>query len=230
MVTIMLTATTLPSFYSCPKKQEARQETIINLYHQYFQTSLPKEKQYWTMCGTHGHDGVFAEGSELGQILHEKLITPDQFFGVDNNPSIIDNNKLSYPGVNWICDDFFVAMKKQNKYFYYNPGIVNADFISMPHKSISITSQIMYFLDDIKCHNVMLISNMMLVNPHDRGGDYIRKTKADSNKVIRLFEKNEIFDTVWRNGNWKIHPENYKYGGTGEKSRTTMGTFIFIKN
>ena len=37
--------------WSCPKKQEARSQTIIEQYQIHFGQKLPPNKQYWAICG-----------------------------------------------------------------------------------------------------------------------------------------------------------------------------------
>jgi hypothetical protein len=126
---------TLPKFYNCPKKIKARHQTIIAPYKTIFQNSLPQNKQYWTMCSNHSDEqGNFQPHSELGQLLEESLITENQFYGVDIEPNIIQLNKLAKPNVNWINDDFLRAMQKAFKENNFNPGVVNADLISLKHR------------------------------------------------------------------------------------------------
>ena len=69
--------------YTFSKKLTAREETIIKYYRRVFHESLPKEKQYWSMCAQCAQNGKLIPGTELDQVLKEGLITPDQFHGVD---------------------------------------------------------------------------------------------------------------------------------------------------
>lgn len=219
----------LPNFASCPKKYHAREETIIGMYRKYFARSIPEGKQYWTMCGPHTKDGVFQQGSELGQLLQEKFITEEQFFGVDIQKEIIEQNKTAKPKVNWINDDFLHAMKVAYKEGNFNPAMINADFISLKERGSAIASQIMSFLEEIDCQDILFVSNIMLTNPHAFGGTKLADIEINGDAVISEFERWKAFQYVWSTGNWGIHPQFYVYNGTGKQSRTIMGTFIFIR-
>jgi hypothetical protein len=220
---------TLPNFTSCPKKHHAREETIISMYRKNFSHSIPEGRQYWSMCGPHTKDGVFQEGSELGQLLQYELITAKQFYGVDIEKEIIEQNEKAKPEANWIHDDFLHSMKFAYKKGMFFPSVVNADFISLKERGTAITSQIMSFLEDIRCSDVLLVSNIMLTNPHSIGGAKMIDVKMIGDAIISDFEKWKAFQYAWGTGNWDIHPEFYVYNGTGKKSRTVMGTFVFTR-
>lgn len=220
---------TLPNFSICPKKYHAREETIIGMYRDYFAHSVPEKKQYWTMCGPHTKGEVFQTGSELGQLIRSEFITEEQFYGVDIEKEIIEQNKAVKPEVNWIYDDFLHAMKVSHKEGKFNPAVINADFISLKERGSAITSQIMSFLEDIDCKDVLLVSNIMLTNPHALGGTKLADINIDGDAVVLEFERWKAFQYTWGTGNWSIHPEFYVYNGTGKQSRTIMGTFIFIR-
>lgn len=219
----------LPNFSACPKKYHAREETIIGMYRKYFVHSIAESKQYWSMCGPHIKDSVFQAGSELGQLLQEEFITEEQFFGVDIQKEIVEQNKSVKPEANWIHDDFLHAMKVAYKEGNFNPAVINADFISLKERGSSITSQIMSFLEEIDCQDVLLVSNIMLTNPHELGGTKLADIEIDGDAVVSEFERWKAFQWAWSTGNWSIHPEFYVYNGTGKQSRTIMGTFIFFR-
>ena len=218
----------LPNFYACPRKHAAREENIGNMYRKYFQDPVPEDEQYWSMCGTHEKNGVFQQGSELGQLLECNLIKEYQFHGVDIEEEIINRNRESKPEVNWINDDFLHAMKTECIQDNFNPAIINADFISLKEKGSAITSQIMSFITEIKLDHVLLVANIMLTNPHALGGKKPEEVKIDPDTIVSEFERWNSFQYAWSSGNWSIHPEFYIYNGTGRQSRTIMGTFIFI--
>lgn len=217
----------LPHFSICPKKYIARYETIISLYQKLFSNSLPAQKQYWTMCGLHVENGEFQKGSELAQILESGLIQKQQFYGIDIDSTTIEANSIVIPDVKWIEDDFFSAMKKAYKNQCFNPGIINADLLSMKTKGCAVVSQILDFIQDINIEDCMLICNLMLVNPHHHGGRRLDTASIDASEIISEFEKNVSFVSAWNKGNWKLYPDFYVYCGTGDRSRTLMGTFVF---
>lgn len=220
---------TLPDFYACPKKYHAREETIIGMYRKYFANSIPEDKQYWTMCGQHAKNGVFQPGSELGQLLQTEFLSADQFYGVDIVEEVISQNQAAKPEANWIHDDLLHAMKTACKEDNFHPAVINADLISLKERGSSMTSQIMSFLEDIDCPNVLLVANIMLTNPHALGGKKLADIEISSDTFIAEFERWKAFQYVWATDNWRLHPEFYVYNGTGKRSRTIMGTFIFIR-
>ena len=221
---------TLPTFHSCPKKLIARKETIINVYRELFHNKVPINKQYWTMCGLHANeDKTFANGSELGQILKEELITEDQFFGIDINPEVIELNKQSKPTVNWINNDLLKEMKKAYFNNNFNPAIINADLIFLQKRGTRFASQILSFLQDTKINNLFIVCNIMLTNPRSEGWKLFSGFEFDTDTTIKEFEKSIAFQYVWNSGDWKLYPRVYDYNGTGKQSRTALRTLIFYK-
>lgn len=215
-------------YQCCPKKERAREETIMNIYRKYFHDSLPSDKQYWTMCSGHtNEDGSFSYGSELGQLLRSNFISPEQFFGVDIVKDIIVKNDIALPTANWLYGDFVQVMKKQYKEDTFNPAIINADFISMNKKSSKVTSGILEFLSYIDCKDVMVIANVMYTNPYS--GKRVALDKIDGDLLLEEYKKHAEFHYAWNKG-WSIHPRVYSYEGTGENSNTIMSTLIFYRN
>lgn len=222
----------LPEFYICPKKYHAREQSIIGIYREYFSYNIPKNNQYWTMCGPHAKNGVFQSGSELGQLTKSGIISEDQFYGVDIQKEIIDQNNAAKPKANWIHGDFQEVISNYIENKNFSPAIVNADFISMKEYGVQETSEIMELLEENDSRNVMLISNIMFNNPHQHGV-FDKEDEKEISKaidsVVSEFENRKFFRSVWSTGNWDTHPECFVYNGTGKKSRTVMGTFIFFR-
>ena len=117
--------------YISSKKIVARKETIINQYKEIFNLpSLPKDKQYWTLCASNStNSGEILPGGELHQMLHFGLIKSEQFFGVDIVNLIIEKNKIVIPNANWFNGDLYEIMVKENKYGRFSPGIINCDIL-----------------------------------------------------------------------------------------------------
>lgn len=212
----------------CPRKAEARKSTIVEMYRTYFSESLPETKQYWTMCGPHARNGVFIEESEMGQVLKAGLIKPHQFIGVDIDEEIIAENRIARPDVLWIHDDFLKAMTVSFAKGLFKPGVINADFICLKERGSFRASEIMALLEDIDCRGVMLVANIMLMNPHTDGNKSL-DAMGNGKSVIKEFERWSSFQYAWGMGKWVIHPEFYTYRGTGKNSHTTMGSFVFAR-
>ena len=221
-----LTQTNLPNFCMCPRKHEARYKTIIEAYRELFFQKVPLGEQYISLCGTHvDKEGNFHQGSELGQLIEEGLITENQFIGIDREEKVIIANRNAKPDVCWMHSDFLKALRHIEP---LNPGIINADFISMKERAIATASQVMDYVHDIK-KNILLVCNIMLTNPHAFGGKHLEDIKINSEDIIKEFEKNGSFQYAWSSEEWDFYPNFYVYNGTGRKSRTIMGTFILFK-
>lgn len=219
---------TLPKFYGCPVKKQARQDTIINIYRELFHNSLPKDKQYWTMCSMQTDDKAnFQEGSELGQMLSSGLLKEEQFYGVDIVEPYIINNRKAKPNAHWFCKDFLTQMKIAHKEGWYNPAIIFADLLHMKSRASLVASEILLFLESRNIKDVMLVTNIMLTNPHAR--IQIKESEAieEANSIVGEFYQWKEFRMAWREGVWKDYPEYYLYKGTGTRSATRLATFIF---
>ncbi len=208
--------------WSCPKKQNARFETISKQYREHFTNSLPEEKQYWTMCGQCSTPtGEPLDGSEPIQMLNEGLIVPEQFRGVEVNSAIHESNSKALPELTFINDDFYRAMTTAAHEGRFNPGVVNADFPATPSSSTAYVAKIMALLT-ATASDLILVINMIL-----RMRYYKRK---DGDFIINRMNKYASFRHAWEHGNWELGDEYFEYNGAGNTgSRTYMGSLIFIK-
>jgi len=218
-----------PTFASCPKKLDARKTTIIDVYRQHFGRSLPADKQYWTMCASQiDACGELSSESELGQMFGEELITKDQFYGIDIKEDVIASNRMAAPECNWLEGDFFSTMEDAYASGNYNPGIINADFVTMIWKSAPIVSGVMAFLSDIGMTDVMVVANVMATNPYGSGRipvDFV----PDFDEISGEYLKNAVYRRAVSQGDWTLHPELFYYWGTGDRSKTVMSTYCFVK-
>lgn len=220
----------LPRFYSCKKKYQARFQTIIEMYRHYFGRKMPLNRQYWTMCGLNSDDnGNLQKQSELGQMLESGLIIPKQFCGVDINKETISLNKMADKNAHWFNKDFVSQMKIAKKEGWFTPSLINADLINLPQKGVQKIAEIMSFITDCDINNVLLVGNLMLTNPHAKIQiseiEAYRRAKA----VPLLLSKQIAFKYAWNSRQWKNYPQCYVYKGTGRKSHTYLATYIFVK-
>lgn len=208
-------------YAACPKKLEARQQTIIDKYRQYFTNELPENKQYWTMCATHTNGKTILDGCELDQMLKSGLIQIEQFHGVDIEGSIIQENKRIIPQANWYCGDFYRTMVDNKNKNRFNPGIVNCDHLKMPHSGgAEYVSRCLAFLADLT--NLIFISNLILSPP--RG-----KAECTTEEYLEMLYKYPQFQYSIQKG-WQYESQIYVYNGTGVKSKTILGSMVFYKN
>jgi len=207
--------------WSCPKKLEARRQTIIEPYKDIFGESIPADKQYWAMCGQCSIGGKPLEDCEIDQVSKAGLITPDQFHGVEINPAIHKLNEQGWPDANWYCGDFYGQMKEACADENFNPAIVNADLISMPDRGVGYFADIMSFLSSV-VDETMLVANMVM--EYKRFPDRNR----DMEFVMQQLNKQDQFQKALKNKNWTLYKKQYyAYNGTGEESKSVMGSLIF---
>lgn len=200
--------------WSCKKKIEARQVTIIDSYKDIFcLEQLPFNKQYWTLCGQCVEDKNLVEYCEYDHIVNkENLITSDQWYGVDWNKEVTQANKIIGQGT-WLMEDIEVALSNS---LIFNPGIINLDYTAMYNLNISQLARIM---------NMCIVPNVMIVY------NTIQKYRGAQISIDSL--KKELLtdchlSTAIKRGNWRVYDKCFTYKGTG-KTPCNLATFIFYK-
>jgi hypothetical protein len=210
---------------SCPRKANARRDTIINIYKDLFSKSLPNNKQYWTLAGPcFDNKGNLGTNSEICQLTEAGLIFARQYHGIDNSEEIIEKNKITAPGANFYYGDFITQIQIESENPNFNPGIIHADYTRLKETVVIDTSNIVYLIENINISDVMIVMNFPWNNPYS--GAF--KGEITPQDVINLLKNNQRFNNSW-NERWLIYPKCYTYGGTGDKSKTTMVTFILIR-
>ena len=204
--------------WNCPKKIEAREQTIILPYQEFYgRKSIPKNKQYWTMSGSYENKHGDPIEGEFHQLKKSGLITDNQFHAVDINEGTISKNEKHYPNLNWYCSDFLTAMEECSIDGNFSPEIVNCDNVRMMEKGTRYLVNVLMFLRD-NSDKVMVISNLMLNSSY-------RKTVINTGQDM-IDEILSIYDLDV----WNVFPYCYKYHGSGAKARTWMGSLVLIKN
>jgi hypothetical protein len=205
-----------------PKKVQSRHEAIISAYQKHTgNSSLPADKQYWTICGAHyskTDTGFCPVKGELGQLLDEHFITENQFHGVDINPEIIEKNRLFYPNINWFCGDFCDTIEEHIVNGKFNPGFINFDTPMQTKFGIRHLKRLMQLIDHNIHDGLVLSANFMLNNP------YRSRKGIDGVQAIE-----HLLKIYYVPDHWTLDPEYYRYYGTGDRSHSVMGTFIFVK-
>jgi len=217
----------LPEFY-CKRKTTARTKTIIDIYRKYFDDSIPNDRQYWTMCASQVKNNKLQENSELGQMLHSKLINANQFYGVDIDKDVIVKNRKIIPEATWINNDFKTAMQQYQIKSNFNPAIINADFICMGTRAVPRSSEILSFVADIDVNNILMIANIMVTNPYEHKFYTEEDIFESSDKIFEQYKKNKSFLYAVSQG-WKIHEDYYVYPGSGKNVGTFMTSYMFYK-
>lgn len=194
--------------YATPNKHAARQATIIEPYREQFGQTAPG--QYWTMCAR--------GGAELSQVIDAGLIEPGQFHGVDHDARVIEANRAEFPEIAWHDSDFYYAMVNAGRKF--QPSIVNADLVEMPALGAPYIAKIMSLLTATKT-DMLLVTNFVIATRHHP------EVKFD--QIVEALECCPPYRLAMRSGLWE-NVLYYRYGGTGLRARTLMGSLVFTKH
>ena len=184
--------------WSCPKKQAARTETIL--------ANGPVVNQYWSMAGL-----STTPGCEVDQILKAGFIRPKQFHGVEINREIHDANVAAWPTLAWHHGDFFQVM---HQYEGFNPSLVNADLFQTVDTAADYIARILGLLEPF---DAVLIANFIMEH---------RGYRSDPDHVLKRLAQCQQFRHAMQSG-WGYDGRCYLYPGTGNRSRTIMGSFVF---
>ena len=161
--------------------------------------------QYWSMAG------YCTPGGELDQILSTGFIQPEQFHGVEITKDIYDANRLAYPDVSWHHGDFLKVMQHADA---FNPSLVNADLLQTIDTAAEYISSLLYLLTPF---DSTLIANIIMKH---------RWYRTTIEHVLQKLTSCQQFRYALNEG-WTHDNRCYLYPGTGTRSRTVMGTFIF---
>jgi hypothetical protein len=207
--------------YTSAKKTDARSETIIKQYRQHFGYTIPRNQQYWSICGLCvTDDGSLISMSEPSQLIQSNLIVPEQFHGVDRSGYVFQKNK-QYRQSRWYNEDFLVAMYEANNEDNFHPAVVNVDTKLMPEKGTALLARIMAFLSDLDLeHGVLVVGNFILRNRH---------MEVPASDIGSRLSERPQFETAVRSKEWSWDDQCFVYYGT-RSNRTKMGSKIFILN
>lgn len=205
--------------YSCPKKLEAREETIIKSYRKFIgPNSIPSNKQYWTICAAQYNDeGKLLKGCEYDQLTKSGLIKPEQFYGVEMNENIHVNNVLLKLPCHFINDDFLTSMRVHQQLGIFNPAIVNFDTLLMPSRGVKQFENILWFLSDTET-----IKDVLVI------GNFIVEQRRCQRSPYEIFER---MNKTLLSSHFKLkyHDRPYVYAGSGNDDRTWMASVILWK-
>jgi len=207
------------SWGSCPKKQESR-DIIIQSYKYYSgHTKLPKNKQFWSLCGECVKNSKLISNSEPDQFIKSGIILPYQYHGVEINEDIYNINR-QYEGINWYNGDFYKVIMNTPK-SHFNPGIIHFDTTQFPEQTIITFRRIISWINFRKIKKVMVVYNINL-------SSYMAKHKRSQHQMEEVVFGDINLRKYLKEG-W-ILPEQYtSYPGTGNQSCSNMISLIFYK-
>lgn len=207
--------------YNNPIKIKSRQDTIIDQYQLLFQSSIPEDEQYWTMCN-HVHYDMSLEGKELGQILDSNLIKPEQFHGVEIRPEIhVKNLEIldKYP-IHVYNGNILDVMQSNFQERNFNPAIVNLDMMWEPHVAMHelALDTIQFLTECLPNKRIMLVLNFVAkpwCSPH----------KWTGQESLEMMLEEPYLKECFANGWWSMSDKAYEY----KAQKTDMITVLMIK-
>lgn len=199
----------MPKYYSLKEKILAREKQIGIWRSLTGHSSIPKGKQYWTLCNFQPPD---CKGTEIVQLRDMGVIVSDsQFFGVDYDEAIILQNKKWHPDANWVCAYWEDGIRSVDN---FDPSLIYLDMTSF-----ASTEKVLYCINSTmhRCKKgTVLLVNLMLNDP--RSSRFF-----DASYIITALPKTVPSLELEK---WNQKVESFTYNATGY---TEMKTFVFFK-
>lgn len=199
-------SSTHPAFHANEQKTKAREQVVVAYQKITGQHSIPKDRNYWTLCSWQPN----SRGAEIIQLVSCGLLDKSQFCGVDydlKDEGIIKFNKENHPEANWFRGDWLEVIDEH--YEHFRPALIYLDYTrtvksAQAHRCVARTMNM--------CPSgTVLAANLMLSDGHSR-----RRFTPD------LLIKNLNSYLVYPQ-DWQCFSVYYAY----KMSRTEMGTYIF---
>jgi hypothetical protein len=196
-----------PIYHKSSYKLNAREQNAIAYERLTKVHSIPKDRQYWTLCNSQPLDA----GSEIVQMVNLGACKKEQFHGVDRDEAIIEQNKIWHPTANWHFGDWIEVIEG---YEDFNPALVYLDSTSFAdHRvALNLTVRTMFLCP----RGTVLIVNAMLNDPRSSKQFDPDKLVYDLRSEVPSMELNK----------WDTTVSNFQYSATG---RTYMISYVFYK-
>jgi hypothetical protein len=139
-----------------------REVCLIDAYHKkYGVKRIPKDRQYWTLCGNHVLNDKVLRHAELPSLLKAKLISQSQFWGVDDSQDIIERASQLYPKANWVCDEFTQAVRTALNTDQFKPAVVHLDTTSSSQIAVDMLRKTMAYIELSGVQHCMVVVNII---------------------------------------------------------------------
>lgn len=196
--------------YNSSQKIKARSENIAVFRKLTGQQSVPKHRQFWTLCNRQPQN----DRAEIMQLVNSGFLTKEQFHGVDRDEEIIKNNAIWHPTANWHYGDWMEVVQSFVRLDQFNPAMVYLDTTSFADHFIA--SNMVLGTMMLCPPNTLLLANLMLNDP--RSSNRFDPTKLIHN-INHQIPPQEI-------SKWRREVINYRYNITG---KTEMQTYILFR-
>jgi hypothetical protein len=196
------------NYWKLKHKIQARKNNVCIYRDITNRKSIPDDKGYWTLCN---YQPLNQHGVEIEQMEEMGLVKKSNFYGVDREKEIIEQNRIWHPEAHWYWGDWNHVIRECDD---FNPALIYLDLInfSCNRKISGIVSSTMLLCPI----NTILLVNVMLNDPRSsivfQAQDLIRNLE----KIVPSLELEK----------WMKEIKNYNYNATG---KTEMITYVFYK-
>lgn len=189
--------------YANSEKIQARQENVAIYKRLSGRQDIPADKTYWTLCNTQSTEPT----SEINQLLG--LLTKSQFVGVDNDPSLIEQNRVNHPEATFYAGEWTDVIAVPD---FSSAALVYLDLMSVADSPAS--ADIVYRTMKACPTGTVLIVNVSLNNAYNA-----HRATIDSllENVTDKMSEGEI-------AGWNFDDfEQFEYNGSGSTAMCTVG-------
>lgn len=212
---------TTPTFGLCPRKQAAREATILAPWRTLSgQDAIPAKQQYWTLCGPMADltdTSSLQPNCELLHVTRSKLVKPSQFHGVECEEDTYNRNLnavASLPHKPFLhLGDIVNVLDAAYHEGWLLPAIVNLDFMVGPAKAMTPLARVIALL------NLLPAPQMVVLNVA------IRRYGLDLRTQFSFANSHPALLDQLEQKNWE-EVGSYTYRGTGRRSTTQMQSIV----
>lgn len=176
--------------------------------------------EYWTLCSTQTRNN----DAEIMQMCHEGFLVPQQFHGVDHNPTAIDLNRINHPDAHWYAVQWEQMLYRPE----FKPTLVYLDSVWQLDggsknclKNPKLVQLTAMTLQACRQRKVVVVVNGILSNCMKRENRFERNV----NQHRKTHFSQQVFDFCPAlELNWEVEPSRIEYQST---KATRMAMFVF---
>lgn len=199
---------TQPAYWKLESKIKARSENVETYQKLTGRSSLPIDRGYWTLCN---YQPPQEEGTEIVQLERLGFVKKSQFFGVDWDENIIEQNKEWHPEAHWYHGEWIKVIREQDN---FNPALIYLDVTKFADR-IGAANMVASTMHLCPIDTVLLV-NVMLSDPRS-------SVKFDAAMLVqRIVKSVGTFELK----KWAAKVDNFEYNAT---RKTNMITYVFYK-
>ena len=190
--------------YENSEKVQARRENVAIYRRLSGLQSIPTDKTYWTLANIQTTEAT----SEINQLVELGLLTKNQFIGVDNNPSLIEQDRVNHPEATFYAGEWTDVISNNE----FNPALVYLDLMSVADSPAS--ADIVYRTMKACPSGAVLIVNVSLNNAYNG-----HKTTIDSLLENVTDKMSEAEIACWNFDDFEV----FEYNGSGSTVMCSIG-------